>query len=45
MIDTKQEAMPFLQSDQRNFEKVTLKNDAFRNFLKNQEKHIDTIRF
>ena len=30
-------------SDQRKFEKVTLKNDAFLNFVVNQEKRIDTI--
>ena len=32
-----------LLSDQRKFERVTLKNDAFLNFLVNQEKRIDTI--
>ena len=35
--------MENLLSDQRKFEKVTLKNDAFLNFVVNQEKHIDTI--
>ena len=30
-------------SDQRKFEKITLKNSAFLNFVVNQEKHIDTI--
>ena len=30
-------------SDQRKLERVTLKNDAFLNFLVNQEKRIDTI--
>ena len=30
-------------SDQRKFEKVTLKNDAFLNLTVNQEKRIDTI--
>ena len=32
-----------LLSDQRKFERVTLKNDAFLNFLVSQEKRIDTI--
>ena len=35
--------MENLLSDQRKFEKVTLKNDAFPNFLVDQEKRIDTI--
>ena len=35
--------MENILSDQRKFEKVTLKNDAFLNFVVNQEKHIDTI--
>ena len=35
--------MENLLSDHRKFEKVTLKNDAFLNFVVNQEKHIDTI--
>ena len=35
--------MENLLSDQKNFEKVTLKNDAFLNFVVNQEKRIDTI--
>ena len=35
--------MENLLSDQRKFEKVTLKNDAFLNFAVNQEKHIGTI--
>ena len=35
--------MENLLSDQRKFEKVTLKNDAFLNFVVNQEKRIDTI--
>ena len=29
--------------EQRKFDKVTLKNDAFLNFVVNQEKRIDTI--
>ena len=35
--------MENLLNDQRKFEKVTLKNDAFLNFVVNQEKRIDTI--
>ena len=35
--------MENLLSDQRKFEKVTLKNDAFLNFVVNQEKCRDTI--
>ena len=35
--------MENILSNQRKFEKVTLKNDAFLNFVVNQEKHIDTI--
>ena len=35
--------MENLLSDQRKFEKVTLKNDSFLNFVVNQDKHIDTI--
>ena len=35
--------MKNLLSDQRKFEKVTLKNDAFLNFVVNQGKRIDTI--
>ena len=35
--------MESLLSDQRKFEKVTLKNDVFVNFVVNQEKRIDTI--
>ena len=35
--------MENLLSDERKFERVTLKNDAFLNFVVNQEKHIDTI--
>ena len=35
--------MENLLSDQRKFEKVTLKNDAFLNFVVKQEKNIDTI--
>ena len=35
--------MENLLSDQRKFERVTLKNDAFLNFVVNQEKRIDTI--
>ena len=35
--------MENLLSDQRKSEKVTLKNDAFLNFVVNQEKHIGTI--
>ena len=41
--DTYIKRMENLLSDQRNFEKVTLKNDAFLNFVVNQEKPIDTI--
>ena len=41
--DTYIKRMENLLSDQRKFEKVTLKNDAFLNFVVNQEKHIDTI--
>ena len=35
--------MENLLSDQRKFEKVTLKNGAFLNFVVNQENRIDTI--
>ena len=35
--------MKNLLSDQRKFERVTLKNDAFLNFVVNQGKRIDTI--
>ena len=35
--------MEILLSYQRKFEKVTLKNDAFLNFIVDQEKRIDTI--
>ena len=35
--------MKNLLSNQRKFEKVTLKHDAFLNFVVNQEKRIDTI--
>ena len=35
--------MENLLSDQRKFEKVTLKNNAFLKFVVNQEKRIDTI--
>ena len=35
--------MENLLSDQRKFERVTLKNDAFLNFVGNQQKRIDTI--
>ena len=35
--------MENLLSDQRKLEKVTLKNDAFLNFVVNQENRIDTI--
>ena len=35
--------MANLLNDQRKFERVTLKNDAFLNFVVNQEKHINTI--
>ena len=35
--------MENLLSDQRKFEKVTLKNDAFLNFVVSHEKRIDTI--
>ena len=41
--DTYINRMENLLSDQRKFEKVTLKNDAFLNFVVNQEKRIDTI--
>ena len=41
--DTYIKRMENLLSDQRKFEKVTLKNDAFLNFVVNQEKRIDTI--
>ena len=34
--------MENLLSDQRKFEKVALKNDAFLNFVVNQEKRVDT---
>ena len=35
--------MENILSDERRFERVTLKNDAFLNFVLNQEKRIDTI--
>ena len=35
--------MENILSDERKFEKITLKNDAFLNFVINQEKRIDTI--
>ena len=35
--------MENLLSDQRKFQKVTLKKDVFLNFVVNQEKRIDTI--
>ena len=35
--------MENLLSDQRKFERVSLKNDAFLNFVVNQGKHIGTI--
>ena len=35
--------MENLLSDERKFERVTLKNDTFLNFVVNQEKRIDTI--
>ena len=41
--DTYVKRMENLLSDQRKFEKLTLKNDAFLNFVVNQEKHIDTV--
>ena len=41
--DTYVKRMKNLLSDQRKFEKVTLKNDGFLNFVVNQEKCIDTI--
>ena len=41
--DTNIKRMENLLSDQRKFEKITLKNDAFLNFVVNQEKHINTI--
>ena len=34
--------MEILLSDQRKLEKVTLKNDAFLNFVVNQEKRIES---
>ena len=41
--DTYIKRMENLLSDQRKFEKVTLRNHAFLNFVINQEKRIDTI--
>ena len=41
--DTYIKKMENLLSDQRKFEKVTLRNDAFLNFVVNQEKSRDTI--
>ena len=41
--DTYITRMENVLSDQRKFEKVTLKNDAFLNVVVNQEKRIDTI--
>ena len=41
--DTYIKRMENLLSDQKKFEKVTLKNDAFLNFVVNQEKHTNTI--
>ena len=41
--DTYIKKMENLLSDQRKFEKVTLRNDAFLNFVVNQEKSGDTI--
>ena len=41
--DTYIKRMENLLSDHRKFEKVTLKNDAFLNFIISQEKRIDTI--
>ena len=41
--DTYIKRMENLLSDQRKFEKGTFKNDAFLNFVFNQEKRIDTI--
>ena len=35
--------MENLLTDERKFERVALKNDAFLNFAVNQEKRIDTI--
>ena len=32
-----------LEGDQRKFEKVTLNNEAFVNFVINKEKHVETI--
>ena len=43
MLTRAHKTTEILLSDQRKFEKVTLKNDAFLNFLVNQEKRIDTI--
>ena len=43
--DTYIKRMENLLSDQRKFEKVTLKNDAFLNFVVNQEKRIDRYPF
>ena len=40
--DTYIKRMENLLSDQRKFEKVTLKNDAFLNFVVNQEKRIES---
>ena len=41
--ETYSKRMENLLSDQRKFERVTLKNDAFLNFVVNQEKRKDTI--
>ena len=41
--DTCIKRMENILSDQRKFEKVTLKNDAFLDFVVNQEQRIDTI--
>ena len=41
--ETYNKRMQNLLSDQRKFERVTLKNDPFLNFVENQEKQIDTI--
>ena len=41
--DTCIKRMENILSGQRKFEKVTLKNDAFLDFVVNQEQRIDTI--
>ena len=43
--DTYIKRMENLLNDERKFEKVTLKKDAFLNFAVNKEKHIDNIKY